>query len=65
MPAKLAQTLLTDLSHVAHKSLATFIETFFAVFVVTDVSTLETAFAAAVAAGVVPLKDWAARKAAA
>ena len=51
-------TALTDLESAVHKALATFVETFFAVFIITDVSTAETALASAVAAGVVPLKDW-------
>lgn len=58
-------TLLTDIQSVAHKAVATFIETFFAVWVITDTTTLETAVASAAAAALVPLKDWAVRKAAA
>ncbi len=49
---------LTDLQSALHKSIATFAETFFGIWVITDIDTAETALAAAVAAAVVPVKDW-------
>lgn len=52
------KSLLLSLESLGHKMLLTFIETFFGVWVVTDVSTMQTAAAAALAASVVPLKDW-------
>jgi hypothetical protein len=54
--------LLTDLQSLLHKTVATFVETFFGVWVVTDTSTVETAGASGLAAAVVVVKEWLSNK---
>ncbi|RMF62083.1 MAG: hypothetical protein D6746_04590 [Bacteroidetes bacterium] len=48
---------LVKLETVLHKTVATFIEAFFATWVITDTSTVKTALVAALAAAIVPVKN--------
>jgi len=52
------KSIALNLQSLAHRVAATFIETFFAMWVVTDQSTLKIALVGALAASVVPLKEF-------
>tara|TARA_R100000278_G_C5382822_1_gene133144 strand:- start:278 stop:526 length:249 start_codon:yes stop_codon:yes gene_type:complete len=61
-PYKEIKTMNPVMKQMIEKSVATFVQAFLSVFVVTDMSSAKTALASAVAAGLSVVKSWASTK---